>query len=139
MNSKYRNTGEVTALAGCDLLTISPKLLAALEASNEPVQQCLKASEAPKCDLQKIQMDENMFRWMLNEDQMATEKLSDGIRKFAADQVKMDNMVRKRIFSSLSSLEQLKTFTKVVADTGDFDSMRKFKPVVRIQLLTLDN
>ena len=139
MNSKYRNTGEVTALAGCDLLTISPKLLAALEASNEPVQQCLKASEAPKCDLQKIQMDENMFRWMLNEDQMATEKLSDGIRKFAADQVKMDNMVRKRIFASLSSLEQLKTFTKVVADTGDFDSMRKFKPVVRIQLLTLDN
>merc|ERR1712020_163434 len=65
----------------------------------------------------------------LNEDQMATEKLSDGIRKFAADQVKMDNMVRKRIFASLSSLEQLKTFTKVVADTGDFDSMRKFKPL----------
>merc|ERR1712223_640717 len=114
MGASFRNTGEVTALAGCDLLTISPKLLAALEASNEPVQQCLKASEAPKCDLQKIQMDENMFRWMLNEDQMATEKLSDGIRKFA----------------SLSSLEQLKTFTKVVADTGDFDSMRKFKPVV---------
>jgi len=129
MGASFRNTGEVTALAGCDLLTISPKLLAALEASNEPVQQCLKASEAPKCDLQKIQMDENMFRWMLNEDQMATEKLSDGIRKFAADQVKMDNMVRKRIFASLSSLEQLKTFTKVVADTGDFDSMRKFKPV----------
>merc|ERR1712241_1559224 len=82
MGASFRNTGEVTALAGCDLLTISPKLLAALEASNEPVQQCLKASEAPKCDLQKIQMDENMFRWMLNEDQMATEKLSDGMRKF---------------------------------------------------------
>jgi len=129
MGASFRNTGEVTALAGCDLLTIAPKLLAALEASNETIQPCLKAAEASKCDLQKINMDEGVFRWMLNEDQMATEKLSDGIRKFAADQVKMDKMVHGRIFASLSSLEQLKTFTKVVADTGDFDSMRKFKPV----------
>merc|ERR1711936_577830 len=104
MGASFRNTGEVTALAGCDLLTISPKLLAALEASNEPVQQCLKASEAPKCDLQKIEMNETIFRWMLNEDQMATEKLSDGIRKFAADQVKMDNMVRARIVDGTSRI-----------------------------------
>merc|ERR1711936_1338831 len=129
MGASFRNTGEVTGLAGCDLLTISPKLLAQLEASKETVQPCLKAAEASKCDLQKIDMDENIFRWMLNEDQMATEKLSEGIRKFAADQVKMDKMVHGRIFASLNSLEQLKTFTKVVADTGDFDSMRKFKPV----------
>merc|ERR1711936_1119526 len=129
MGASFRNTGEVTALAGCDLLTISPKLLAALETSGEPVEKCLKAEAAANSDLKKIEMNETIFRWMLSEDQMATEKLSDGIRKFAADQVKMDNMVRKRIFASLSSLEQLKTFTKVVADTGDFDSMRKFKPV----------
>ena len=82
-------------MAGCDLLTIAPKLLAALEASNETVQPCLKATEASKCDLQKINMNEGVFRWMLNEDQMATEKLSEGIRKFAADQEKMDEMVHK--------------------------------------------
>ena len=86
-------------MAGCDLLTISPKLLAELEASNEPVEACLNAEEASKVDLEKINMDETTFRWMLNEDQMATEKLSEGIRKFAADQVKMDNMVRSRILA----------------------------------------
>merc|ERR1712083_594987 len=97
MGASFRNTGEVTALAGCDLLTISPKLLAELEASDEPVEKCLKVEVAKDLDLQKIDMNETVFRWMLNDDQMATEKLSEGIRKFAADQVKMDNMVRARI------------------------------------------
>jgi len=99
MGASFRNIGEVLGLAGCDLLTISPKLLAELEASNEPVEACLNAEEASKVDLEKINMDETTFRWMLNEDQMATEKLSEGIRKFAADQVKMDNMVRTRILA----------------------------------------
>merc|ERR1739848_928799 len=99
MGASFRNTGEVLALAGCDLLTISPKLLAELEASNEPVEICLNAEEAKNVDLEKITMDEATFRWMLNEDQMATEKLSEGIRKFAADQVKMDNMVRDRLLA----------------------------------------
>lgn len=97
MGASFRNTGEVKALAGCDLLTISPKLLADLEASKEAVPLCLSADEAAKTDLQRIPMDEANFRWMLNEDQMATDKLSEGIRKFAADQVKMDKMVSQRI------------------------------------------
>lgn len=97
MGASFRNVGEVLALAGCDLLTISPGLLAQLEASNDTVETCLNAEEAKKQDLEKINLDEANFRWMLNEDQMATEKLSEGIRKFAVDQVKMDDMVRERL------------------------------------------
>merc|ERR1712088_242395 len=99
MGASFRNKGEILALTGCDLLTIAPKLLAELEASNETVEKCLDAEAAKGVDLEKINLDEAAFRWMLNEDQMATEKLSEGIRKFAADQVKMDNMVRARILS----------------------------------------
>ena len=94
----FRNVGEIKALAGCDLLTISPKLLAELEASNEPIEKVLDAENASKLEnLEKIEVNEATFRWMLNEDQMATEKLSEGIRKFAADQEKMDEMVRQKI------------------------------------------
>ena len=72
--------------------------MAELEASTEAVEPALKAAEAKNiADLEKISLDEAMFRWMLNEDQMATEKLSEGIRKFAADQEKMDAMVRERL------------------------------------------
>merc|ERR1712183_373351 len=99
MGASFRNKGEVLALTGCDLLTTAPKLLAELEASTETVEKCLDAEAAKGVDLEKINLDEAAFRWMLNEDQMATEKLSEGIRKFAADQVKMDNMVRQRIMS----------------------------------------
>jgi len=99
MGASFRNKGEILALTGCDLLTIAPKLLAELEASTETVEKCLDAEAAKGVDLEKINLDEAAFRWMLNEDQMATEKLSEGIRKFAADQVKMDNMVRARILS----------------------------------------
>merc|ERR1712241_1462131 len=97
MGASFRNIGEVLALAGCDLLTISPKLLAELEASTETVEKCLNAETAKEIDLEKLNLDEAAFRWMLNEDQMATEKLSDGIRKFAQDQVKMENMARERL------------------------------------------
>lgn len=97
MGASFRNTGEVLALAGCDLLTISPKLLAELEASTETVEKCLDAEKAKNEELEKINLDEATFRWMLNEDQMATEKLSEGIRKFAKDQIKMDDMVRQRL------------------------------------------
>jgi len=99
MGASFRNTGEVLALAGCDLLTISPKLLAELEASTETVEPSLSVEAASKTDLEKINMDETTFRWMHNEDQMATEKLAEGIRKFAVDQVKMDNMVRARLLA----------------------------------------
>lgn len=97
MGASFRNIGEVLSLAGCDLLTISPKLLAELEASTETVEACLNAEKAKEMEFEKLHLDEAAFRWMLNEDQMATEKLSEGIRKFAIDQVKMDEMVKSRI------------------------------------------
>lgn len=98
MGASFRNTGEVTALAGCDLLTISPKLLAELEKSEAAVPAALSLAKAEAMeDLPKVAMDEKAFRWMLNEDQMATDKLSEGIRKFAVDQVKMDKMVQEML------------------------------------------
>lgn len=94
MGASFRNTGEIVALAGCDLLTISPKLLADLEKSNEKIVKKLDPVTAKTSDLEKITIDEKTFRWMLNEDQMATDKLSDGIRKFAADGRKLETMLR---------------------------------------------
>ena len=97
MGASFRNVGEVLALAGCDLLTISPKLLSDLEQSTETVEKCLDAEAAKGMEIEKLAMDEANFRWMMNEDQMANDKLSEGIRKFAQDQVKMDAMVRDRL------------------------------------------
>ena len=97
MGASFRNVGEVTALAGCDLLTISPKLLAELDKSTDAVPQLLSVEASAKTDLAKIDMNEKVFRWMLNEDAMATDKLSEGIRKFAADQRKMDQMVKEML------------------------------------------
>lgn len=85
---------EIKALAGCDLLTISPKLLGELEASNECVPKKLSKEAAAKMDLEKLELTESKFRWLLNEDQMATDKLSDGIRKFAADSIKLENTIK---------------------------------------------
>jgi transaldolase len=97
MGASFRNVGQVTALAGCDLLTVSPALLEELSMSNDVIQRNLSESVAKKHDLDKITLDEKGFRWMLNEDQMATEKLSDGIRKFAADSVKLENIIKQRL------------------------------------------
>lgn len=85
--------GEITALAGCDLLTISPKLLADLGNSTEPIVRTLDPVEAKKVTTEKISLNEANFRWLLNEDQMATDKLSDGIRKFAADSRKLEQVL----------------------------------------------
>lgn len=93
MGASFRNSGEIKALAGCDLLTISPKLLEELENSKEDLKIKLSEDEAKKSDIERINMDENTFRWMLNEDQMATDKLSDGIRKFAEDCKKLEKLV----------------------------------------------
>lgn len=93
MGASFRNTGEIRALAGCDLLTISPKLLEELEGSSSEILPMLSPSTALKTDLQKVVMDEASFRWQLNEDQMATDKLSDGIRKFAEDCRKLEKML----------------------------------------------
>ncbi|OQR68040.1 putative transaldolase isoform 1 [Tropilaelaps mercedesae] len=97
MGASFRNTGEVKALAGCDLLTISPGLLKELANSNEAVPQHLKAENAANLQLEKISVDEKRFRWDMNEDQMATEKLSDGIRKFAADARKLEALIQEKL------------------------------------------
>jgi len=94
MGASFRNVGEIKALAGCDLLTISPKLLGELEASNDSLPIKLSVETALKSPLEKIEIDEPIFRRMLNEDQMATDKLSDGIRKFAADSIKLEETLK---------------------------------------------
>ncbi len=93
MGASFRNTGQITALAGCDLLTISPDLLAKLAASEAPVTRALDAEAARTLDLAPVQYDEATFRFALNEDAMATEKLAEGIRAFAADAVKLEQLM----------------------------------------------
>ena len=93
MGASFRNTGQIVALAGCDLLTISPELLAQLQASEAPVPCALDATAARALALPAVHCDERAFRWALNEDAMATEKLSEGIRAFAADAAKLDALI----------------------------------------------
>jgi len=97
MGASFRNTEQIRALAGCDLLTISPGLLDKLEKSDEPITQYLTQETAAAITEAKVSMDEKRFRWELNEDQMATDKLSEGIRKFAADAIKLEGIIRKRL------------------------------------------
>ena len=93
MGASFRNVGQILALAGCDLLTISPELLAALQASDAPVPRRLDPERAARAELAHVSLDEQAFRWALNEDAMATEKLAEGIRAFAADAVRLDRMI----------------------------------------------
>jgi transaldolase len=93
MGASFRNVGQITALAGCDLLTISPELLAQLAASDAPLARVLDASAAAALDLPAVSFDEPGFRYALNEDAMATEKLAEGIRAFAADAVKLEQLM----------------------------------------------
>ena len=95
MGASFRNTGEITSLAGCDLLTISPGLLAQLQASTEPLTARLTAEEAAASDLEKVSYDEKTFRFLFNEDAMATEKTAQGIRGFAADIVKLEKLIEE--------------------------------------------
>ena len=93
MGASFRNVGQITALAGCDLLTISPELLAQLAATDVPLVRALDANAAKALDLPNVQFDEAGFRFALNEDAMATEKLAEGIRAFAADAVKLEQLM----------------------------------------------
>jgi transaldolase len=93
MGASFRNTGQILELAGCDLLTISPKLLGELQKSQEKVERKLSPEAAQKLDIPKVPTDEKSFRWLLNEEAMATEKLSEGIRLFAADSHKLDQRI----------------------------------------------
>jgi transaldolase len=97
MGASFRNTGEIIELAGSDLLTISPKLLAELSASNAPITRKLSPETAKTSDLEKVSFDEKGFRFALNEDPMATEKLAEGIRKFSADIVKLEQMIAAKL------------------------------------------
>jgi transaldolase len=94
MGASFRNAGQITALAGCDLLTISPELLASLAASEAPLVQALDAKQALDMDMQHVHYDEAGFRFALNEDAMATEKLAEGIRGFCVDAVKLDKLLQ---------------------------------------------
>ena len=93
MGASFRNVGQITALAGCDLLTISPELLAALAASNAPLPRALDIAAAKALALPAVNFDEAGFRYALNRDAMATEKLAEGIRTFAADAVKLEQLM----------------------------------------------
>jgi transaldolase len=93
MGASFRNTGEIVALAGCDLLTISPDILEKLEASADPLTQVLSADKAKAMDIERMPVDEKNFRWFLNEDAMATDKLAEGIRKFGEDIVKLEGLI----------------------------------------------
>ncbi|MDP2416270.1 MAG: transaldolase [Hydrogenophaga sp.] len=94
MGASFRNVGQITALAGCDLLTISPDLLAQLAATEAPLAQALDAETAKAMDMAFVQYDEAGFRFAMNEDAMATEKLAEGIRAFVADTIKLEGMMR---------------------------------------------
>ncbi|MDQ8181295.1 transaldolase [Pelagicoccus sp. SDUM812005] len=97
MGASFRNKGEILELAGCDLLTISPNLLEELANSNDPVEEKLSESASKAKDIEKIEMDENTFRWMFNEDAMAVEKTAEGIRNFAKDIVKLEQMIEGKL------------------------------------------
>ena len=93
MGASFRNVGQITALAGCDLLTISPELLAQLAASEEPLQLALDAQAARAMDIPAVSYNEAGFRYAMNEDAMATEKLAEGIRAFATDTFKLEALM----------------------------------------------
>ena len=92
MGASFRNVGQIAALAGCDLLTISPELLAALQASEAPLGRVLDP-QARDAELLPVTHTEASFRYALNEDAMATEKLAEGIRAFAVDSAKLDALI----------------------------------------------
>ena len=93
MGASFRNTGQILALAGCDLLTISPELLAQLQASDAPLQRSLDPATARQAGIHAVTYNEASFRYALNDDVMATEKLAEGIRSFAADPQKLDVLI----------------------------------------------
>lgn len=95
MGASFRNLGQIRALAGCDLLTISPELLAQLQASDAALPRALDADAAKRTPVHANTFNEAAFRYALNDDAMATEKLAEGIRAFAADAAKLDRMIEE--------------------------------------------
>ena len=97
MGASFRNVGQIVELAGCDLLTISPELMKELSGSHDPVERKLSPEAAKQSDAKKLELDEKKFRYLLNDDAMATEKTAEGIRKFAADIVKLEKFVASKL------------------------------------------
>ncbi|MGH7952059.1 MAG: transaldolase [Limisphaerales bacterium] len=97
MGASFRNVGEILELAGCDLLTISPQLMGELQKSDAPVPRKLSPEMARDSKFEKLSLDEKKFRWLLNENAMATEKTSEGIRAFNADAMKLEKLVAAKL------------------------------------------
>ena len=97
MGASFRNVGQILELAGCDCLTISPELMEELSKSKEPVERKLTPEKAKSAKIEKLELDEKKFRWMLNDNAMAYEKTGEGIRKFAADVVKLEKFVASKL------------------------------------------
>lgn len=97
MGASFRNIGEILELAGCDLLTISPNLLDELKGMDNEVEPKLDAAAAQNAEIEKVDTSEKSFRWLLNEDAMATEKLAQGIRVFGQDMLKVRAIVAEKL------------------------------------------
>ena len=97
MGASFRNIGQIRELAGCDCLTISPELMKELSESTEPLERKLDPEKVKSAKIDKLELDEKKFRWLLNENAMAYEKTGEGIRKFAADVVKLEKFVASKI------------------------------------------
>ena len=97
MGASFRNKGEILELAGCDLLTISPQLLGELKADTTPITRQLSPAIAKESKIEKLDIDERKFRWLLNENQMATEKTSEGVRLFNADAQKLTKFIAGKL------------------------------------------
>ena len=97
MGASFRNVSQILELAGCDLLTISPELMKKLSESNDPVHRKLTPANGLAAPVERLTINEKTFRYLLNENAMATEKTAEGIRKFAADIVKLEKLVASKI------------------------------------------
>ena len=97
MGASFRNAGEIIELAGCDLLTISPQLLGELKNLDKPLERKLSPEKAREAKVEKISLDEKKFRWMFNENAMATEKTAEGIRSFNADALKLEQFIKQKL------------------------------------------
>ena len=97
MGASFRNKGEIVELAGCDALTISPQLMGELKGSNDPLPRKLDPQAAKSANIERLQLDEKKFRWLFNENAMATEKTSEGIRLFNADAMKLEDFIAKQL------------------------------------------
>src|SRR6266480_729650 len=97
MGASFRNVGQILELAGCDCLTISPELMEELSRPKEPVERKLTPEKSKSAKIEKLELDEKKFRWRLNENAMAYEKTGEGIRKFAADVVKLEKFVASKL------------------------------------------